>query len=526
MNEKIQYVFKTYLPGTLLLMLICFPLFKDLGTQSLRMWDESRLAINAYEMYHNHRWLTTHYGEIPDLWNTKPPFMIWMQVISMKLFGINEFAIRFPSAFAALLIVMTLLFFLAKKFNNLVLFSIMSMILVTSRGFVGHHVTRTGDYDSLLILFTSLFTICFFIFTGNKRTIYLYLTFLFISFAVLTKSIVGLIFLPGIFLYVIYKRQLMSLLKNLHFYIGILMCILIVGGFYFLREWQNPGYLKAVYVNELGGRYLDAKELHRHGILFYYYQIFEQFTPWYILAGAGALMGIFSKEDKIRDFTFLNLFIVIVFLTVISTAETKLIWYIAPLFPSFAFFASIPLFYLYKELTSRIDIIEGFWNKYIPILVLILVFIIPYIKIFSSFETTREQAENQSYYYLSDYLRTQGNRIPDHTVIVYDANTLSHVQFYMNKLQEEGKNISLYTFPAFDSCNSVLVGQNFFHDIISNYFNHEIIEDQGMVKRYKISGRYKKGIPYKVEFKEEFSSIHVYEYKSTSTEQFPGSKAF
>jgi len=36
------------------------------------------------------------------MWNTKPPLMIWCQVISMKLLGINEWAIRLPSALAAL----------------------------------------------------------------------------------------------------------------------------------------------------------------------------------------------------------------------------------------------------------------------------------------------------------------------------------------------------------------------------------------------------------------------------------------
>ena len=101
MPTKLLDQLKKFGPAIIILILASVPLFKDLGKDSLRMWDESRLAINAYEMYYNHQWLTTYFGGQPDLWNTKPPLMIWMQVISMKIFGINEFALRFPSALAA-----------------------------------------------------------------------------------------------------------------------------------------------------------------------------------------------------------------------------------------------------------------------------------------------------------------------------------------------------------------------------------------------------------------------------------------
>ena len=149
---------------------------------------------------------------------------------------------------------------------------------------------------------------------------------------------------------------------------------------------------------------------------------------------------------------------------------------------------------------------------------IILVFIIPYKKIFSSFENTEEQVENGAFYHMSQFLKDNGNQIPDSTIIVYDAHTLAHVHFYMNKLREQGVDLSLYTFPVMDSCRSVLVGQDFFHDLITAHYKYKILEDHGTVKRYKLLGRNDSEIPYKTEFKEAFSNIHVYTYDSVDSE--------
>ncbi|MDE6112359.1 MAG: glycosyltransferase family 39 protein, partial [Bacteroidales bacterium] len=78
-------------------------IFFHLGRLPLRVWDEARLAINGYEMMQNHRFFVTTYEGAPDLWNTKPPLLIWLQVLSMRCFGINEVAFRLPSALAVLL---------------------------------------------------------------------------------------------------------------------------------------------------------------------------------------------------------------------------------------------------------------------------------------------------------------------------------------------------------------------------------------------------------------------------------------
>ena len=67
-----------------------------LGGVHLFDWDEVNFAESAREMIASGDYLTVQINYKP-FWE-KPPLFIWMQVLAMKLFGINEFAARFPNA--------------------------------------------------------------------------------------------------------------------------------------------------------------------------------------------------------------------------------------------------------------------------------------------------------------------------------------------------------------------------------------------------------------------------------------------
>src|SRR5574343_557412 len=58
-------------------------------------WDEINFAESAREMI-----MTGNYSQVQinyqAFWEY-PPLFIWMQVLSMKVFGVNEFAARFPN---------------------------------------------------------------------------------------------------------------------------------------------------------------------------------------------------------------------------------------------------------------------------------------------------------------------------------------------------------------------------------------------------------------------------------------------
>lgn len=76
-----------------------------LGAVHLFDWDEINFAEAAREMI-----VTGNYSQVQidfaPFWE-KPPLFIWMQAISMQLFGINDFAARFPNAIIGIATLLT-----------------------------------------------------------------------------------------------------------------------------------------------------------------------------------------------------------------------------------------------------------------------------------------------------------------------------------------------------------------------------------------------------------------------------------
>ncbi len=86
-----------------------------LGRAHLFDWDEINFAESAREMI-----VTGNYGVVQigykPFWE-KPPFFIWMQVASMRIFGVNEFAARFPDALTGI-ITLLLLCYCGRKLSG------------------------------------------------------------------------------------------------------------------------------------------------------------------------------------------------------------------------------------------------------------------------------------------------------------------------------------------------------------------------------------------------------------------------
>ena len=86
-----------------------------LGGVHLFDWDEINFAESAREMIATGDYLTVLFNFLP--FHEKPPLFIWMQVLSMKLFGVNEFAARFPNAICGI-VTLLVLFNIGRKLRN------------------------------------------------------------------------------------------------------------------------------------------------------------------------------------------------------------------------------------------------------------------------------------------------------------------------------------------------------------------------------------------------------------------------
>lgn len=372
-----SYVLKHRSSALLLVIffLLCyFPIFLHLEDLAIRIYDEARRGVNAIEMLENGNWLVPHYEGIPDMWGTKPPLLIWLQVLFMKLLGVNVLAVRLPSALAVLGIVLLLLRFSHTHLKNFYFGAFAGLVIITAPGYMGIHGGRTGDYDALLSLLLFAYLLNYFVFLNTKKKKYLILTALFILLAIYTKGVAGLFFLPGLLAYTIYKKQLLVVLKDKQIYVAILGVLTFATLYYIGREQVNPGYLQAVWENELGGRYLEVKETHVAPFYFYLENLWkERFTYWVYFLPFCLILLFYCKASRLRDFGILLFINSLVFLFIISFSKTKLVWYDMPLYPCFAMIISIGLLESYGRILNKF-----YW---LPIAALCA---FPYIKIVES----------------------------------------------------------------------------------------------------------------------------------------------
>lgn len=87
----------------LFVFLACIP---TIGLSALFDWDEVNFAECAREMIVSKDYFNVTIN-FQAFWE-KPPLFIWMQVLSMLVFGINEFAARFPNVIAAVFTLLAL----------------------------------------------------------------------------------------------------------------------------------------------------------------------------------------------------------------------------------------------------------------------------------------------------------------------------------------------------------------------------------------------------------------------------------
>jgi 4-amino-4-deoxy-L-arabinose transferase-like glycosyltransferase len=436
----------------LLILLISLPLFLHLDFLTIRLWDEGRVAVNAQEMYYNGNWLVPTYHGEPDLWNTKPPLMLWFQVFFMKLLGVNEWAIRLPSAFAALLTCVIIMLISLRYLKNFWFGFICVLVLVTSRGYLGYHTARTGDYDALLTLFLTLANLTFFIFLENSKTKFLYLFCLSMACAVLTKSAAAFMILPGLFIYVVLKRKLFFILKNKHLYICLAIFLVMTGGYYILREIYNPGYAKVILGDEFGRFFVTISE-HKYSFWYYFGNLFDhRFIIWVFFVPFGIYFGLKNKDTGIKNLTLFSSIVVLTFFLVISSAQTKLFWYALPMYPFLAILAGVCVYHIFTTIKER----KNLKHKALPYIVVALIFVAPYILIISSLKAKFPNHD----YEVCNYLRNiaQGKIEKDDFFVLHEG-TFFHGEFYINLLREQGKNIAVKNQWHIKTGDVVLISQ-------------------------------------------------------------------
>ena len=165
-------------------------LFPFLGSVALFDWDEINFAEIAREMIVSRDYLNVQIDFAP-FWE-KPPLFIWMQALSMKVFGVNEFAARFPNALGGIL-TLIMLYEMGRRIHDARLGALWA--LVYSGSILPFFYFKSGIIDPWfnLFIFAGIYQATLFLAAPDGRNLHVFLSGLLIGLGVLTKGPVALL---------------------------------------------------------------------------------------------------------------------------------------------------------------------------------------------------------------------------------------------------------------------------------------------------------------------------------------------
>jgi 4-amino-4-deoxy-L-arabinose transferase-like glycosyltransferase len=308
-----------------------------------------------------------------------PPMFPWLEALSMKVFGVTDFAAKFPAALSGLLTIV-LAYWIAKElFDGLWAPTLAMAIMGATQYFIKYAMHSMTDAP-----FTFFFTLSIYLYLkGLKEPGYFLLSGAAVGAAILTRSVLGLIPLGIIFLHLIVTGKRALMLSK--YFIGAVALSIALPALWYVSQYGLYGkrFLNEHFsfvASKIGGREavvrddllqpeitlcrtIDGRDFAVRipvdaasrssagrgfgrvvlGFVEYPKLLLRHYWPWLPLALIG-LVGQVKALVRSRDSSAALLVIwVACVLIPFSFAEAKVLRYIMPIFPAFAILAAAAL---------------------------------------------------------------------------------------------------------------------------------------------------------------------------------------
>lgn len=301
----------------LIITLMTTPLFLyKLGQSSLVSWDEAWYGEVARNILKTASLINLTWNDNPYF--DHPPAGYWLMALTFRIFGVNEFWTRFPSALAGIASIF-LIYLLGKKlFHPLV--GLTSAITLSSAIWLVFRA-RSGNLDTILTMFFLLTIFLALKATVNKK--FLLPFSISLSLLFLTKTMVPFTIIPVLIL-IFYRNKLYKFKELI---LPVFLFFLIAGGWFISQIVQYPSFISS-YVGiglrgvSLNSAYLDnlslAKEYLHNGI-----------GRWFWPGIFSLVLSVFFMQKR---FFILIIFFISFLIPVVFSPKIQ-IWHLIPLFP-------------------------------------------------------------------------------------------------------------------------------------------------------------------------------------------------
>ena len=221
---------------------------------------EARYATIAQRMVETGQYIIPEVnrgdGYIP-FWG-KPPLHFWMTALSLKVFGFNEFAARFPSFLCLIGVALLIGYFGYRAFGSFVGWAA-PLILLATPVFTFLFCTCIVDTTLTFCVTGAMvsFALCVMSKELTEKKQWSSLYFIFLALGFMTKGPLCLALGGGaIFLWCLSQRSFIAL-KNIFWIRGVILFLLIAAPWFIYAETLSPGFLNYFFIHENFQRFLS-----------------------------------------------------------------------------------------------------------------------------------------------------------------------------------------------------------------------------------------------------------------------------
>lgn len=363
-NKCSHHLVKSPVFTVTVLMLIAWLAYGwNLGSVGLIDETEPLFAEASRQMFITGDWITPFFNGETRF--DKPALIYWCQAIAYSIFGVNEWAVRIPSALAAIAIIGFTYYIVHWHFTqqdriqNTTNPSRRNWTALIAGGMLAMNPEmivwgRTGVSDMMLTGCMASALLCFFLgyatqeeqpakssFLPNKWYLACYVL---IAGAILSKGPVGIV-LPILIIgaFIVYVGQWRQVLTEMRIFLGMLIIFCLSAPWYLLVTWRNGwDYINSFFGYHNIERFTEVVNGHSAPWYFYFLVVLIGFAPYSVflpLAMAKQRFwqrSLWVAEQRSQQ---LGLFACVWFIaifTFFSIAVTKLPSYVLPLMPAVA----------------------------------------------------------------------------------------------------------------------------------------------------------------------------------------------
>ena len=324
--------------ATLFLLLLVLAALRPLAVP-----DEGRYGEIGRWMLHSGDWLIPRVNGIPFF--HKPPYLYWLEALSLAAFGVHAWAARLVPALHAGLMLLAM-YLSIRQFATETIARRALWMLGTSLSFLlgGQYV----NHDMLVAAWISVAIWCFalsFMSVGRPHAMLARWGFVACALGVLSKGLIGFA-LPGLVLliWLIWTRQLKKVLY-LPWLSGLALFAVIVLPWFWLVERQFPGMLDYMFVKHQVGRFSATTFNNGQPWWFYGLCLILLLFPWVFFALNQAAAQVRKPQNAAiliapqwRALCWIWLLAIIGFFSIPSS---KIVGYALPVMPPLALLAAL-----------------------------------------------------------------------------------------------------------------------------------------------------------------------------------------